>query len=463
VHPFSRFVLVFALFVTGCALNRQPSGPSNEQGVSETSIRSHMAFLASDALNGRGSGTRDEWITAAYLGAEMLRWMIEPMGDKGGFVQEVQVDRDETTAPPLLTVGGQRFTHGREILVQSLGRARVSGKLQKYRPGMTAAPGAVILMTDSAAPPDAHAPAGAAAVLSPETPQSRQRWTQLARRLPSPAARFKGIDPGASRPSMVILDHAAYAAISAIADGTLVTLEARVKPAQRSSTWNAVGRLPGSDPALASEVILLSAHLDHEGNRAPREASAGADTIFNGADDDASGTIAVLELAAALSRGPRPKRTIVFAFFGSEETGGYGARFFADRPVVPLDRIVANLQFEMIGRPDRAVPPHTLWLTGYERSNLGPALVKQGARLVQDPHPEQNFFTRSDNIQFARRGVVAHTVSSFGLHQDYHQPSDEIGSIDFPHMTESIRSMLEPIRWLANGSFKPEWLAGKKP
>ena len=169
---------------------------------------------------------------------------------------------------------------------------------------------------------------------------------------------------------------------------------------------------------------MLSAHLDHIGVRA--NAPAGADAINNGADDDASGTIAVLELARALALGPRPKRTIVFAFFGSEEAGGFGSGYFADKPVVPLTQIVANLQFEMIGRPDDKVPPHTLWLTGYERSTLGPALAKQGAKLVQDPHPEQNFFERSDNIQFARRGVVAHTVSSYGMHKEYHQPSDEI-------------------------------------
>ncbi len=150
-------------------------------------------------------------------------------------------------------------------------------------------------------------------------------------------------------------------------------------------------------------MILLSAHIDHVGNgRAP--AAAGADNIYNGADDDASGSIAVLELAEAFVKGARPKRTIVFGWFGSEESGGTGSRYFADKAVVPLDKIVANLQFEMIGRPDAKVPPHTLWLTGYERSTLGPELAKRGAKLVQDPHPDQSFFTRSDNIQFARRG-----------------------------------------------------------
>ncbi|MBA2257643.1 MAG: M20/M25/M40 family metallo-hydrolase [Acidobacteria bacterium] len=246
-----------------------------------------------------------------------------------------------------------------------------------------------------------------------------------------------------------------------VAAGATVTLEGDVKNVTRSTTWNAVGRITGSDRQHAQEVILLSAHLDH---LAPRpNAAAGADNIFNGADDDASGAVAVMELADAIARGPRPKRTIVFAWFGSEEAGGTGSRFFADKPVVPLERIIANLQFEMIGRPDAKVPPHTLWLTGYERSTLGPELARRGAKLVQDPHPEQSFFTRSDNIQFARRGVVAHTVSSFGLHKEYHTPADETRFIDFSHMTDAIRSMLAPIRWLADSTFKPEWLPGKKP
>jgi Zn-dependent M28 family amino/carboxypeptidase len=164
-----------------------------------------------------------------------------------------------------------------------------------------------------------------------------------------------------------------------------------------------------------------------------------------------------------LAKGPHLKRTVVFAWFGSEEAGGYGARYFVQKPVIPLPSIVANLEFEMIGRPDGSIAPHTLWLTGWGRSNLGPELARHGARLVADPHPEQNFFARSDNITLARLGVVAQTVSSYGLHADYHQPSDELSRIDFKHMTESIRSMLAPIRWLADGNFKPEWQGNGRP
>ena len=250
----------------------------------------------------------------------------------------------------------------------------------------------------------------------------------------------------------MVLDAKSYLAATQLADGAAVKLDADVKPGH---TWNAIGQLKGADPKLANDVILLTAHLDHLGSRGTT-----GDTIFNGADDDASGSVAVLELAEAIAKGARPKRTVMFAWFGSEESGGAGARNFLDHPPVPLEQIVANLEFEMIGRADDKVPPHTLWLTGYERTNLGPELAKRGAKIVADPHPEQSFFTRSDNIQLARRGVIAQTVSSFGLHTDYHKASDEIATIDFKHMTDSIRSMLAPVRWLANARSSPSGWKG---
>ena len=225
----------------------------------------------------------------------------------------------------------------------------------------------------------------------------------------------------------------------------------------RKETWNAIGILRGT--TLPNEVVLLTAHLDHLGIGP----AVDGDTIYNGADDDASGTTAVLALARLLATGQRPHRTIVFALFGSEEIGGFGNRAFLQHPPVPLNSIVANLEFEMIGRPDPAVPAGTLWLTGFDRSNLGPELAKHGAHLVNDPHPKEQFFQRSDNYALARQGIIAHTVSSFGLHKDYHQPSDEIRTIDFAHMTKAIASMAGPVRWLAETNWKPDWNPGKKP
>ncbi len=225
----------------------------------------------------------------------------------------------------------------------------------------------------------------------------------------------------------------------------------------RKETWNAVGILRGT--TSPNEVVLLTAHLDHLGIGA----AINGDSIYNGADDDASGTTAVLTLAHMLATGPRPHRTIVFALFGSEEIGGFGNQAFLKNPPVPLTSIVANLEFEMIGRPDPAVPAGTLWLTGFDRSDLGPELAKHGAHLVNDPHPKEQFFRRSDNYALATQGIIAHTVSSFGLHADYHQPSDELSKISFDHMIKAIASMAGPIRWLANSNWKPEWNPGGRP
>ena len=231
-----------------------------------------------------------------------------------------------------------------------------------------------------------------------------------------------------------------------------VSLESR-------TTWNVIGILKGSDPRAASEVIMISAHLDHIG---VNESLTG-DKIFNGADDDASGSVAVMELARVLASGKRPRRTIYFICFGSEERGGHGSRYFIANSPVPLTQIVADLNLEMLGRPDPKVPPGTLWLTGFERSTLGPELARRGAALVADPRPEQNFFRRSDNYILALRGVIAHTVSSFGMHTDYHRPSDEVSKIDFPFMTRSLNSLVKPVRWLANSNFRPSWLPGQAP
>jgi hypothetical protein len=128
-----------------------------------------------------------------------------------------------------------------------------------------------------------------------------------------------------------------------------------------------------------------------------------------------------------------------------------------------LDNLVANLNFEMIGRADAKVKPDELWLTGWERTNLGPELAAHGAQLVDDPHPEENFFMRSDNYALAKDGIVAQTVSSYGLHKDYHQPTDTLDKVDWPHLNSAIGSMIAPISWLANSDFTPQWNEGQRP
>jgi hypothetical protein len=295
--------------------------------VVERTVLAHVEFLAHDALQGRGSATRDEWIAAAYVGAQLRRSGIAPAGDEDG-------------------------------------------------PG-------------------------------------RRGFLQV-------------VPPSGSR---------------------------------RGTSWNAVGILRGSDPLLRDEAVVISAHLDHLGADPGRK----GDGVFNGADDNASGVAAVLELARVFgARGPL-RRTLIFLCCGSEESDAAGVERFLAAPPVPVESMVACINFELIGCPDPAVPPRTLWLTGFDRSDLGASLARHGLPLVADPHPGQDFFRRSDNFQMAKRGVVAHTVSSFGLHPRFHRPDDEVERLDLRHLTWAIREMVEPVRWLADGEYRPRWHPGRRP
>jgi hypothetical protein len=230
-------------------------------------------------------------------------------------------------------------------------------------------------------------------------------------------------------------------------------------PGRHETACNVIGLLKGSDPKLAGEVIVVDAHYDHLGIRAP----VAGDSIYNGADDDASGTVSVLAVARALASGPHPKRSILFVLTTGEEEGLLGTNWLLAHFPLSLDSVVANLETEMIGRPDSlAGGPGKAWLTGYDRSTMGEMLARAHIAVVADPRPSQHFYERSDNIAFAERGIPAHTLSSFNLHSDYHQPSDDLSRIDFAHMTAVINSAVRAVELLANGPL-PVWNPGGRP
>ncbi len=234
-----------------------------------------------------------------------------------------------------------------------------------------------------------------------------------------------------------------------------------VLPARRGASQNVVGIIPGADPALRDEVVIVGAHFDHLGANAAR--AVDGDSIFNGADDDASGVAAVLEAARQLTEGPAPKRTIVFIAFTGEETGGAGTRWYLAHPVRPLERTVAQLQVEMIGRPDSlAGGAGKGWLTGYERSTMGAMLAQAGIPVIRDPRPSENFFMRSDNYAFALEGIPAHTWSSFGGHTDYHGVNDEVDRMDLAHVAAMIDGAARAVRVLADGP-RVAWNEGGRP
>jgi len=460
-------------------------------------IRAHMDFLASDALRGRGSGTADELVAATYVGAQLEQYGIEPAGDNGTFIQQAPVVRRRLTAPPQLrfmTPGDGipaltiLWTHGKEMLALDLTDAKFKGPLKSVDTDLG---GASLQQTAFSTSPTQAVPVaptsdavvllrgkdqekiraatfaavegGAIAVLVPASADVLKNWDERGKELPKLPEKLEGSASGPALAegglNLFALSREALADLNGIPDGTTFYLETVVGPPENRSTWNAVGKITGSDPRLRKSVILLSAHLDHLGIGPP----VNGDAIYNGADDDASGTVAVLELARVLAGGPRPKRTVIFALFGSEEAGGLGSAWFEQHPPMPLAEIAANLEFEMIGRRDPKYPGDSLWLSGWARSNLGPALAAHGAKLVADARPEEHFFLRSDNYVLARKGVVAQTASSFGLHADYHQPSDDIAHIDFKHMTAVIGSLIGPVEWLVNSAFRPRWNAGGRP
>ena len=438
--------------------------------IEERNVRAGMTFLAGDAMQGRGSGTPFERITAEYVGSQFMQFGLEPAGDNGfdgkpGYVQTINISRATFGGAPILRHGSTIITHGNEMIVMRANTAIAAGALQKISGAAEkATPGSVVLLRMQATDDQRSlqqtmqrlSSEGAAIVIVEETPQWRASWATMASRRIS--FNVAAVPP---KPAItVVVTKAVADSLSQLADGTRIEFSGALLPVQTSNTWNAIGKLTGSDAKLGAEVIVLSSHLDHVG---VRENAPGDDKIFNGADDDASGTVAVMELARVLAAGKRPKRTIYFVCYGSEEAGGYGSRHFVDNLPFAKDNLIANLQWEMIGRPDAKIRPDELWLTGFERSNLGPELAKRGAKLVPDPHPQENFFQRSDNFTLARQGIIAHTVSSFGLHTDYHRASDELKTIDFAYMTRAINSMVKPIEWLANSDFRPTWVEGKRP
>jgi hypothetical protein len=296
------------------------------------------------------------------------------------------------------------------------------------------------------------------------------RGSAKAARIIADAMQRAGLRPGGDSGYFQRVPVAMATQSRTLGNGTVVT---RVRPtlypgfaaldtvpvSRRLTAVNVIGILPGADPALRDSVILVDAHYDHLGIGP----AVNGDSIYNGADDDASGVVAVLEIAKALAAGPPPRRTVIFAATTGEEVGLLGTRWYLQHPVVPLDRMTANLEIEMIGRPDSlAGGPGRAWLTGFERSTMGSMFAAAGLPIGPDRRPDEQFFMRSDNIAFAQAGIPAHTLSTFNLHSDYHRPSDDASRVDFAHMTAVIRAAAAATRLLADGP-APQWNPGGRP
>jgi Zn-dependent M28 family amino/carboxypeptidase len=218
---------------------------------------------------------------------------------------------------------------------------------------------------------------------------------------------------------------------------------------------NTVGLLEGTDPALRREYIVFSAHMDHIGITPGQ-----ADSVNNGADDDGSGTAGVMELAEAFSRpGARPKRSLIFLTVSGEEKGLWGSRYFTEHPPVPLDRVVADINIDMIGRNWR----DTIVAIGKEHSDLGATLERVNRAhpelhmtAVDDRWPEERFYFRSDHYNFARKGVPILFFFN-GVHPDYHEVTDSPDKIDSEKESRILRLVYYLGHAIGDARERPKW------
>jgi len=215
---------------------------------------------------------------------------------------------------------------------------------------------------------------------------------------------------------------------------------------------NVVGILPGK--SRPNEYVIFSAHHDHIGIGKPLN----GDSIYNGANDDAAGTTAVILLAKYFKKLGNNERTIVFATFTAEEIGGFGSQYFS-RQFNP-DQVVAMFNIEMIGTESKW-GKNSAFITGFEKSNMG-AILQQNLKgsaftFYADPYPEQNLFYRSDNATLARLGVPAHTISTAKMDKEpyYHSPDDEVETLDLVNMTEIIKAIAQSSRSIVSGKDTP--------
>ena len=265
-------------------------------------------------------------------------------------------------------------------------------------------------------------------------------------------------------------------------DGVTLTfnIDADYQLVRTQLTENVIGIVEGSDPQLKSTYVVVGAHYDHvgyadaeltDGKRPspPGRVTAGAteDRIWNGADDDGSGTVAVMALARAFAQGVHPKRSVLFIWHAGEERGLYGSRYFADYPTVPLDKIVAQLNIDMIGRnrDDKRSEANTVYLVGSDRISTELDKISRDADQslqpplkldyeMNDPSDPEQVYYRSDHYSYASKGIPIIFFTT-GLHPDYHANTDDVAKIEFPKLTRVTQLVYETALRVANLDHPP--------
>jgi hypothetical protein len=494
----------------------------------QAALKAHIQFLASDALRGRKAGTRAFDIAAEYVAAQMEAIGLKP-GAAGEWYQPVKLVSYQASdkANWTLTRGGTAIPlqHGTDFVngavpgtpafkaeggvvfagyglvypaggIDDYAGIDVRGKIVAVLAGVpNGLPSEVQAHFDDddqkAVIAQAH---GARAVIILESVARRAElpFEALAPYYNYERMTWAGPDGIAFTPAREspVVGYVGHAGAQKLFQGAKIRW-ADVQAAQTKGTRmprgplaaslavetsttetsrpsrNVIGLLEGSD--RKDEYVVLSAHLDHVG---VGQAVKG-DVIYNGAMDNASGVSVLLETAKRLAQGKRPSRSILFLALTAEEEGLIGSDYFAHRPVVPKDRLVADLNMDM---PILTYTLADLVVLGGERSSIGPAVEKaaaaEGLKVVPDPEPEENFFVRSDHYSFVKSGIPAVSIDTgpggegavatrLFLDQNYHKPSDQI---DLPFNWEAAaqyaRVTLAVARALADAPERPRWNKG---
>jgi Peptidase family M28 len=475
------------------------AGLTPEQAVATitpSDVYARIEFLASDAMRGRNTPSPELEIAANYLVSQYKLMGFEPGGENGTFFQwwpfplrrldasGASLDVAGASGTTRLALGRDFFSAGgtaqpiRNAALVWAGRGPDAvfgeGSLRD-RVVVVSIPGAGTRdwRLERNRLRNGAQRAGASAIVyvldTPWTADSVARYAQMAQ---NPSRTLGG---EVAYPQFFVTREAAgrvFQAAGLSADAQLRAGESMTRPVPFSGVTvsaglpqqsidearapNVVAILRGSDPVLRDEYVVLSAHMDHVGVGTPVD----GDSIYNGADDDASGTTGLLEVAEAMSRlGVRPRRSIVFLHVSGEEKGLLGSQWYSDHPTLPLEQIIANVNVDMIGRnaADSVVVIGKNYSTlGNVANRLNTEHAELNLTLADDIWPEERFFFRSDHFNFARKEVPAIFFFS-GVHPDYHRPSDEVERIDVDKAARISRMIFYLVHDVANDPQRPRW------
>ena len=465
------------------AIAAAQTGPTILQQISNrltaNDLKADVSFLASDALQGRGTPSPGLEIAAEYIAAQFRRAGLEPAGDDNYFQTASFVNTTPNVEGMEFAVDGGSGTVKAKSISMGLLQAAAAdvSKLAVWKvAGNDAAAVAAltpeqvrgkVLVLDF---PEGTNPAGMTRQLPALATRLQPALVVVLRSGGQPANQPGRMREAAAAPAVPVLlvwDEEVRTALGAGKPTPVSALvSAHIPPpiVTPVKVHNVVGVMRGSDPALRDTYVLVTAHYDHLGVAPGQCRAVDADSICNGADDDASGTASVIEVANALAALPaRPKRSIVFMTFFGEELGLVGSRYYGAHPIFPLAKTVADLNLEQLGRTDvdGGSSVGLVNVTGFDFSTLTDAVVKAGGatglQVVKNAQLNERYFAQSDNQAMADAGVPAHTLSVGYMFPDYHKPGDEWSKLDYNNLALVDRTVALAVYQVADSSDTPQW------